>query len=167
LVASTSIKDVGGQPHLLRITFDKTLDVQEWAWDGLAWNTREAHKLSYDLDVVDLQMLHAGSTPDGYLYGLTFIEANDANGDPDNRLVSFSRFVDVTAPEQLTDLAILPTPVPLIISTTDTPGLQSIPADSPLASINDIPSTRSKNIVGIAIIVLVVIVIIFVVRPRR
>ena len=166
LVMNASTMDVGGQLHLLQITSDETLGIQDWMRTGSLWKLQETVDWTNELDIVNLQIFCAGITSNGYLYAIAFVEAIDSNGDPDNRLMSFGRFVDVAAPERATIPATLPTPAPSLIL-MDTPGSQITPTALPLAVLNDIPSTNKKNAVGIAMIVVVVVLMVFIVKPTR
>ena len=167
LVMNTATMDIGGQLHLLQITSNEILGIQDRIRVGSLWEMQESADWTNELDVISLQTFRAGSTSDGYIYAIVFIEANDSNGIPDNRLISFGRFVDVTTSPQITDLTVLPTPLPLLVSSTDTPNLQPVSTESLLADINVIPSQGSKNIVGFIMITLVVIIMVVIIRPTR
>jgi len=167
LVVNTPTMDAGGQLHLLEVTSDETLSVQDRGKVSSLWKLQESVDWTNELNVVNLQSFHAGVTPNGYLYGIVFVEANGPNGSPDNRLMSFGRFIDGVAPEQVNKPSTLPTPAPtLIIMDTPEPH-QLAPTAFPLADISDTPTSNAKNVIGIVMMAAVFVLMIFIIKPRR
>jgi hypothetical protein len=162
---AASVMDLSGQLHFLQLLADKTLNIQEWLWDGLRWDAKETREIMNNVGKSISPIFISEITSDGYLNAFIVLETESSSNKLE--LISFGHSIDVSVPSQISSPAILPTPAPVLVS-TDIPSVQFTPTAHPsLADLNDSTPGINKNILGLGLIATILTLMVILIRPSR
>jgi hypothetical protein len=165
-VLSDSMMDISGQLHLIQVSGDDALGIQEWTWDGSRWNLGKDKSIFNNMEGALPQEFLAVVTPDGFLSVLAILEMREADNILGNSLIGSGRHLEIVSSDQVSHPAVLPTP-PLLIDQTTAPEVNLTPTiSSPLIGVNN-PTPVNRNAVGLIMVVVILIIVVIVIRPRR
>lgn len=167
--------NAGGDLHFIQVVGkhssdaynQKGLTLQDWKWDGAAWQL----DLTKDLLLKGTEIqytLAADLTSSGYLGVFIPLDYVDLNGKFQSEILTFTRFLEDLRPASLTQAAILP------VSSTDSdnaPAVEIQPTPTPDFSVlyddNVAASPLQQNLVGLILLGVGVAVTLFLLVWRR
>ena len=99
------------------------------------------------------------------LWFLLFIQ-NSING-PENKIISFTRLLEVSGETSLTLPLLIPTSVPVTALTALPEVVSTATTSSPVANLSDPPSSSSKNLIGLLLVGGVITLIVIMIWPEK
>jgi hypothetical protein len=141
--------------------------IRDWKWDGTLWNSETTREIS--LESGGEYSITAGITSENYLGVSLSTQYHDVTGMLEDQVISFSRFRDAVGGQSATMVSIMPTPVLSSENTVVLPDASPVPTANSqiLFDSNDPSEGISKNLVGIALIVITAIAAFLLLRRRR
>ena len=146
---------------------DDTLILHDWKWDGTLWNPETTREIS--LKSGGAYSITAGITSENYLGVSLSTQYYDVTGTLKDQVISFSRFRDAIGDQSAVMVSIKPTPVLSSENPIVFPDASPVPTANSeiLFDSNDPSEGVSKNLVGVALIVITAIAAFLLLIRRR
>lgn len=145
----------------------KSLVLQDWEWDGTAWNLELAKDVTLKGGGVGYS-LFAGMTSTGFLGVFIPIEYTNPDGMVKSEILTYSRFIEGVGSVQQAEVPLVPTSI-AEAGAVDVSALQFTPTPDFSILYNDNVSTSplQRNAAGLALIGVGIIVTLFLLFWRR
>ena len=146
---------------------DDTLMLHDWKWDGALWNPETTREIS--LKSGGEYSITAGITSENYLGVSLSTQYHDVTGTLKDQVISFSRFRDAIGDQSVGMVSLIPTPLLPSENTIVLPDASPAPTANSeiLFDSNDPSEGMSKNLVGVALIVVTAIAAFLLLIRRR
>ncbi len=160
-------KDWEGHLYLTQTRVEnRSLIVEVSKWDGTQWVNQEKKEVNIKEENVQHSTV-ASITPQGWLNVMVSLIYPDSINGPENKIISFTRLLEVSGETSLTLPLLIPTSVPVTALTALPEVVSTATTSSPLANLSDPPSSSSKNLIGLLLVGGVITLIVIMIWPEK
>lgn len=159
--------DSTGKIHILKVIQDDVVNLQEWGGaDEQHLQLLETRQFGIS-NTVSLAKVESGISSQGAMYVLVQFEKKlDTEDKLETSILNIRRSLDLPQPAQPL-ISSVSTPASIALPTTTAVSQPTLTPISPVVNLSDTKSTKSKNIVGLVLIVLVTSLSLFLIVPRK